>query len=145
MRRFTATPLMLSAKQTLYVDLALLKKRPKQLRPDLAVTLAAPAGAGGGILARVHNLGCVSAANIAVRLLDVSGKSVGEAIVSELAGLTEYEPQFRDVKIAVPAGAKIAECRLVVDPDDTIFELNEANNAFRVAAGVPPPVESAPE
>jgi len=41
-------------------------------------------------------------------------------------------------------GAQLEGRRLVVDPENRIDEINEANNAYPLDRGVPPPVESDP-
>ena len=145
LRRFSATALELPSRRTLWVELRLLEEREKKLRPDLAVTLAAPVDGGAQAVARVHNLGCVAVRSVCVRLRGGSGNTLAEATVPEVPGLTAYAPQTRDVALKIPDGAAEDACSLVVDPQDAIDEINEANNTCALSRGVPPPVESAPE
>ncbi len=141
-RRFTPTPLTIPSRQPLWVELKLLKKRPAGLLPDLAVTLAEPVGENGRVLARIHNLGCVPASNVLVRLM--SGAHVlAEGTVPALPGLTSYAPSFIDVPLTGPKGGDPSTWRLAVDPQQAIEEINEANNTYPLSQGVPPPVESA--
>jgi len=144
LRRFTPLPLTLPAQTVSWIGLTLQTPREKTLRPDLAVTLAREAGNGGPIVARVHNLGCAPATGITVRLLDEKGIELSRAAVPELPGLTGYSPQFSDLSLVIPERTAPGTCRIEVDPDDAVDEINESNNAYAVSQGVPPPVESAP-
>jgi hypothetical protein len=141
-RRFTPTPLTIPSRQPLWVELKLLKKRPAGLQPDLAVTLAEPVGKHGRVLARIHNLGCAPASTVLVRLMSGDGV-LAETTVPALPGLTSYAPSFIDVPLSGPKGDAPSKWRLVVDPKEAIEEINEANNAYPLSQGVPPPVESA--
>jgi len=145
MRRFTATPIAIPARKVLWVSLKLLSERQRKLRPDLAVTLARDVGKDGKVLARVHNLGCVPGANVVVQLVTAQDRELAQATVKELPGLTGYDPQFREVALALPRGVNAGGLHLIVDPANRIDEINESNNRYPIGRGVPPPVESAPE
>ncbi|MBM4048943.1 MAG: hypothetical protein FJ279_27900, partial [Planctomycetes bacterium] len=145
LRRFTPLLLTLPARQTLWVELSLLAARPKALRPDLAVTLAKPVGSDGRLVAHVHNLGCAAAPNATVRLMASDGRKLAESTLAELPGLTTFEPQIKEVQFSLPPGVKAEECALVADPDHKLDEVNESNNRYELAHGVPPPAETPPK
>jgi len=141
MRRFTPMRLGVAPGQTLWVRLALVKERPRAPRPDLAVTLA-EAVKDGKLMARVHNLGGAASPESVLRLVDKAGKALAEAKAPALTALDGFEPRFADVALAAPAGASLDGARLAVDPDGKVDEINESNNGYALAAGVPPPVET---
>jgi hypothetical protein len=145
LRRFTPLLVTLPSAQTLWVELSLLAARPKALRPDLAVTLAKPVSSDGRLVAHVHNLGGAAATNVVVRLVAGDGRKLAESTLAELPGITGFEPQVKEVEFSLPTGVKAEGCALLVDPDDKLDEINESNNRYELARGVPPPVETPPK
>jgi hypothetical protein len=152
MRRFTPTRLSLKPGTT-YVELACLRERsgvagngttvPDYKRPDLAVTLAEPPQAGR-VVAHVHNLGGAPARNVVVHLIGKDGILLATNALAEIPALTGFDPQMAAVTLAWPGGSRAEEGLLVVDPQNEVDEINESNNRYPVALGVPPPVESSP-
>ena len=141
LRRFTPVSLTVPPQKVLWIELRLLRPRPRVARPDLAVTLATLLSKGGVLTARVHNLGVAPAPKSTVRLV-AGSRTLAEASVPGLAGLTSFTPQFTGVRMDLPKGTDAGRCRLVVDPTGVIDEINESNNEYPLALGVPPPVET---
>jgi len=143
LRRFSPTSLEIPSRRTLWVDLSLIQERPKTMRPDLAV---APGSIDGDkIIAQIHNLGCVTAPASVVRLMDDGEHALAEVQTPEVPGISGFDPQIREVAITLPAGVRAEKCVLVVDPDNRVDEINEANNRYPLSLGVPPPVETPPK
>ncbi|MBI4024121.1 MAG: hypothetical protein HY360_04015 [Verrucomicrobia bacterium] len=145
LRRHAPATIPIPAKKVLWVELSLIEERSRTIRPDLAVTLAKPSGNDRKVVAEVHNLGCAPASNLTIRLVGSDGKKLAEETLSELPGLTGYEPQIKEVTLNMPDDAKAETCALVVDPDNHIDEINESNNGYPLSKGVPPPVETPPK
>jgi len=140
LRRFTPAPLEIPSRRTLLVELSLIKERPKMMRPDLAVTLSSITA--DKIAVQVHNLGCVSAPASVLRLLDDKGHVMAEAGTPEIPGISAFDPQIKDVTIAIPAGVIPERCILSVDPDNKVDEINESNNSYPLSLGIPSPIET---
>jgi hypothetical protein len=62
-----------------------------------------------------------------------------------MRGLTGFDRQTVNLKFELPEGAEPSDYFLVVDPGNTIDEINESNNSYALKDGVPPPIESKPE
>lgn len=142
MRRFTPTTLRLPAGTT-FMELTCLRERPHVPRPDLAITVAEPPKAGR-LAAQVHNLGCATARNVVVQILGKEGQALATQSVAEAPALVGFQPQVMTITFALPAGVPAEQCSLIVDPGNQTDEVNESNNRYPVATGVPPPVESSP-
>jgi hypothetical protein len=144
LRRFSAAPLTIPARKVTLIELNLLQERPKIPRPDLAVTLAAPVTPTAPLTAYAHNLGSAAAEDVTVRLCGADGATLGETRVAAIPPLTGFEPQYQEIRLPLPVGIVTADAVLRIDPDNRIDEINESNNDYPLAQGVPPPVESSP-
>lgn len=112
------------------------------MRPDLAVTPSAITI--DRVTVQVHNLGCVQAPASVLRLLDDKGRVMAETGVPEIPGISGFDPQIKELTIAVPGGFVPEKCILTVDPENKINEINESNNSYSLSQGIPPPVETPP-
>jgi hypothetical protein len=138
LRRFTPYRVKFPAGQSI-VSLKLKKAAIQENLPDLSITYEG--SKGNRYTARIHNLGCANANNIKISLKN-RGRTIGEKIIPALAGIQKFTPGYLDIDFPVPTGTDPEACIFVVDPGNTIKEINESNNQYEIRQGIPPKVES---
>lgn len=141
LRRFTPALLKIPPQKVMWIELKLLKKRPTKLRPDLSPVLASlPDIKNKKVVARIYNLGCVPSGKTTIQLR-LKDKKLSEETVNTISGIKDYKAMFSDVALKIPDNVDISQCEIVVDPDNTIDEINESNNSYKVLLGIPPSIE----
>jgi hypothetical protein len=117
-------------KQTTVVKLKLKKRgTPYWKRPDLGIGDDDVTIEGGTVSVIVHSLGSVKSEESEVALVDGDGEILARAGISSLAPPTDYVPKTVTVRLAVPAGTSVGECRVVVNPEVDFSEITRGNNS----------------
>lgn len=122
------------------VDLVLLAAREVPPRaPDLAIARRDIDGirSRGGVTlrVRVHNVGSADARDVRVRAEDPRRHAVAETAIDHLPAPRDLTPSMRRVEIHLAGADAAGPFRVVLDPEDRIFEIFEGNNA--ALTGVP--------
>jgi hypothetical protein len=97
-------------------------------RPDLAVTAREVAVNGQSVTATVHNIGAMDVKDVVVTVVDDEGKTLARKSLGPLAAPLDLVPRRTSVTLPlsrIPPGGS----RLLVDPEDTVPEIYEGNNA----------------
>ena len=84
---------------------------------------------GGELAVTLHNLGGVDTPAMDVALVDARGRILARTACPAVPAPLDLQPKTATVRLAVPAGRDLRGCRVVIDPDDTVCELYETNNA----------------
>ena len=80
----------------------------------------------------VHNVGSKDAHRVAVRLMDPSGRPVGETTIPVLRAPLDLRPKTVTAKLRAPKRITEEGYSLAVDPDDRIPEITEQNNRVQL-------------
>lgn len=103
--------------------------------PDLAI------GAGDVVLTRdgvgvtVHNIGNASAGAFTVALQRIDSgkwKTLAQSQVSSLPTPKDMSPSVASVTLKIASASLSGECRVIIDPTDSLYELCEANNTREI-------------
>lgn len=109
------------------------------LAADLAVASRDLRVDGQKLVATVHNIGNASAegaeAQVRVRTSSGEWQAVGHARLPYLPEPADLEPSITEAAFDLPAGVNAKDIRVVLDPQDKIYEITEDNNI--VVAGMP--------
>ena len=77
----------------------------------------------------LHNLGGVATPPMDVALVDARGRVLARTVCPAVPAPLDLLPKTARVRLEAPAGRDLRGCRVVVDPEDTVCELYETNNA----------------
>ncbi len=102
----------------------------------------------GGLVVRVHNIGAAEAVSVTVHVHDgpdESGPLIGTAIIPVIAAPNDLVPKWQEVRISYLPPGLPREITVVLDPDERIPEVTEANNVATAVIGgaapdYPPPM-----
>lgn len=134
--RGSAMPVALTAGRPFVVDLRLKRRirRPAVL-PDPAVAARDVRHVGEDLSVSVHNLGGAAAGPFHIRLetrplesSDGEWKPLGTVRIEELAAIRDLSPVVRTVTVPCPGADGPRMLRVVLDPEDAVEEICEANN-----------------
>ena len=113
-------------KKSTIIEMELLEKGVSYYkRPDLAIGEDDVKVTAKQVEVTVHSLGSVDAPATFVALLDTKGKEVARAKVPALAAPNDLYP--KTARVIIRAAAKKGY-KVVVDPDDQLFEITRINN-----------------
>ncbi|MEA3403374.1 MAG: hypothetical protein U9R79_19175 [Armatimonadota bacterium] len=120
--QFTARP-----GETLVIELTLLEQLEDiRERPDLAVGPDDVRVEDDGLTVTVHNVGGSRSPLAWLQVHGEGGDAIGRARIRGLRPPHDLEPSTADVRVQLDAGAEPA--RVVLDPEEEIAEITEANN-----------------
>jgi hypothetical protein len=97
------------------------------LRADLAITDRETRIEGGKLSGTIHNIGSTYAHNVAVAVLDASGRTISQQDIGNLPAPVDLVPKRLDFTLNLPEAPE-ENWRLVADPDNQIPEIYEGNN-----------------
>lgn len=119
--------LTLPARETAVLELTLLEGLDDlRLRPDLAISERELTRDGNRLRVLVHNLGAAASDPTDVVLVDPAGQVLSRAPLPAL-GPADLSSTVATVELTWPP-ASPAGCRVVVDPEDVVAEIDEDNN-----------------
>jgi hypothetical protein len=102
-------------------------------RPDLGIGDADVKVSGGTVNVIVHSLGSVDVPQADIALVDAGGRTLATARVPALKAPVDLLPKTVQVALAVPSGADLSMCRVVLDPERKLTEITRRNNEVPVA------------
>jgi hypothetical protein len=108
---------------------------PYWARPDLGISKDDVAIREEKISVTVHSLGAQPTEPTTLALVDQSGKVLGSAPLPRLEAPADLLPRTTTVTIAIPAGSRINECAIVLDPDARMKEITRVNNRVKLVEG----------
>jgi hypothetical protein len=120
-------------KQTLVIELTLLQQLDDvRTRPDLAIGPDDVAVSDGAATVTVHNIGGSASPPGSVQVRAADDKVLGVAQAPALPPPHDLQPVMAQVRIPLRGSEKPA--RVLLDPDNQIAEVTEANNQAHVRA-----------
>jgi hypothetical protein len=126
--RADAIPLKLPPKAVTIIELQQLEKaEPVYQRTDLALAAREIEIRDGQIHGVVHNVGATDVDDAVVAVVDAAGRVLQRRPLGALAAPLDLIPKRKSFTIPLP-GSPQAGWRLVVDPDQKVFEIYEGNN-----------------
>ncbi|MBQ6036000.1 MAG: hypothetical protein IJL43_01700 [Lachnospiraceae bacterium] len=127
---FKALDVEFAPKKSTIIEMELLEKGVSYYkRPDLAIGEDDVKVTAKQVEVTVHSLGSVDAPATFVALLDTKGKEVARAKVPALAAPNDLYP--KTARVIIRAAAKKGY-KVVVDPDDQLFEITRINNEVTI-------------
>ena len=128
LHRSASIPLRLPPRQLCALEIKLVERSREDYwqRPDLAIGPQDVRWTDKGLSVTVHNLGNNPAGNVTVRVVDATGKTLGQKTIPRIDAPADLVPRRLPVAFdTVPRRDRVTIC---LDPDDAIPELNEGNN-----------------
>jgi subtilase family serine protease len=128
---------------------ALLTVKGPELFPE-SITITPTlvrAGSEALVTAQIANAGTTSADNVLVAFV-INGRRFATATVPQIPAASRGEPTRQAVQVSLKTESLqpgVYELRVVVDPEDTISELDESNNTLTTALTLQPPLTRLPE
>ncbi len=124
-----AIDLIFPSRETTMVSLTLKRKgTPVWERTDLGIGREDIDLRGGSVAVTVHNLSSVKSPEAVLALVDGSGAVTATAAVPPLEAPVDLVPRTVTVEIELPANARPADLRAVLDPEREIEEITRLNN-----------------
>jgi len=99
-------------------------------RPDLAIGVEDIQITGNQITVTVHNLGYAAAPATEIALTDPNGRTIQTATIPALEGVHDLSPKRVQTTLIVPSHVKYENCRVIVDPNNSIEEIRKSNNSL---------------
>ena len=100
-------------------------------RPDLAIGAESIQVSGNQITVTVHNLGFASAPATEIALTDNNGRILQTATIPAMEGVHDLLPKRTQVTLTIPPNVRYENCRVVIDPKNTLTEIRKSNNSFK--------------
>jgi hypothetical protein len=97
-------------------------------RADLAIGRPDVVRNAGRLHVTVHNIGSKAAPAATLALVNARGETVATAAVPAIAAANDLKPKTAQVTLSVPGRTNLAECHLVVDPEQILTEISTKNN-----------------
>ena len=102
-------------------------------RPDLAIGEEDVQIVGDQVTVTVHNLGFAPAPATPIVLTDRTGQKIYYmATVPPLEGTHDLLPKKTQVTLTLPPAIKCDNCRVIVDPENTVSEIRKSNNSVQL-------------
>ncbi|MCL6641790.1 MAG: hypothetical protein K6T71_00490 [Candidatus Bipolaricaulota bacterium] len=130
---------------------ALLTVKGPELYPEsIAITpTLVRAGSEALVTVQIANAGTAPADNVLVAFL-INGRRFATATVPQISAASQKEPARQAVQVSLKTEELslqpgVYELRVIVDPEDTISELDESNNTLTTALTLQSPLPRLPE
>lgn len=129
LQRFSTVTVPVRPGRELVLRISCIERLPEsETRPDLAISSAVLQE--GKVCAEIENFGDAAAQNVAVHLVDVTGRTLCEQTVN-LSSSVDFEPGKAVITFA--SGTSMSSgMRVIVDPWNNIEEIFEENNTIAV-------------
>ncbi len=118
-------------KQDVIIEMNLEKPSlPYDMRPDLAISKEDIKVSGGEVRVTVHSIGAVASPETDIVLINPEGKEVKRERIPALSAPDDLYPKTAEI-VFKSAGQKTG-WKVVIDPDNTLFEITRVNNTVEL-------------